>query len=420
MFPFRYEFWIGLRYTRAKKRTGGRNPFISVISLISLVGLALGVAALIVVLSVMNGFQKELRTRILSVASHIEVSGAGGELADWPHVVQQVLREPRILGAAPFVQEQGMLAFDQQVRGVGVRGIIPEAEEKVADFKRHMKAGRLDDLKPGEFGIVLGSEVARALNVYTGDKVTLIAPQGLVTPAAVLPRLKQFRVVGIFEVGMFEFDSGLALIHLEDAQKLYRLGDNVSGVRLKVDDLFAAPRIARQLLVTLDADAYVTDWTRSHANFFRAVAIEKNMMFLILLLIVAVAAFNIVSTLVMAVTDKQADIAILRTLGASPRSIMQVFIVQGALIGVVGLLAGVGGGVALALNIDVVVPAIEHALGIQFLAKDVYYISELPSDLQWGDVGVISGVSFVLTLLATLYPSWRAARVNPAEALRYE
>jgi lipoprotein-releasing system permease protein len=420
MFPFRYEFWIGLRYTRAKKRTGGRNPFISVISLISLVGLALGVAALIVVLSVMNGFQKELRTRILSVASHIEVSGAGGELADWPHVVQQVLREPRILGVAPFVQEQGMLAFDQQVRGVGVRGIIPEAEEKVADFKRHMKAGRLDDLKPGEFGIVLGSEVARALNVYTGDKVTLIAPQGLVTPAAVLPRLKQFRVVGIFEVGMFEFDSGLALIHLEDAQKLYRLGDNVSGVRLKVDDLFAAPRIARQLLVTLDADAYVTDWTRSHANFFRAVAIEKNMMFLILLLIVAVAAFNIVSTLVMAVTDKQADIAILRTLGASPRSIMQVFIVQGALIGVVGLLAGVGGGVALALNIDVVVPAIEHALGIQFLAKDVYYISELPSDLQWGDVGVISGVSFVLTLLATLYPSWRAARVNPAEALRYE
>ncbi|HEX8988242.1 MAG TPA: lipoprotein-releasing ABC transporter permease subunit [Rhodocyclaceae bacterium] len=420
MFPFRYEFWIGLRYTRAKKRTGGRNPFISVISLISLVGLALGVAALIVVLSVMNGFQKELRTRILSVASHIEITGADRELADWPHVVQQVARDPRIQAAAPYVQEQAMLSFDQQVRGVVVRGIMPEAEEKVADFRRHMKAGKLEDLKPGEFGIVLGSEVARALNAYPGDKVTLIAPQGLVTPAAVLPRIKQFRVVGIFEVGMFEFDSGLALIDMEDAQKVYRLGDKVTGVRLKVEDLFEAPRIARQLLATLDADAYVTDWTRSHANFFRAVAIEKNMMFLILLLIVAVAAFNIVSTLVMAVTDKQADIAILRTLGASPRSIMQIFIVQGAAIGTIGLLAGVGGGVLLALNVDVVVPAIEHAFGIQFLAKDVYYISELPSDLQWRDVGIISGVSFLLTLLATLYPSWRAARVNPAEALRYE
>jgi lipoprotein-releasing system permease protein len=420
MFPFRYEFWIGLRYTRAKKRTGGRNPFISVISLISLVGLALGVAALIVVLSVMNGFQKELRTRILSVASHIEISGAGGDLADWPRIVQQVARNPRVVAAAPYVQEQSMLAFGDRVRGVVVRGIVPEAEEKVADFRRHIKSGDLDYLKPGEFGIVLGAEVARALDVYVGDKVTLIAPQGLVTPAAVLPRLKQFRVVGIFEVGMFEFDSGLALVDMEDAQKLYRLGDHVSGVRLKVDDLFAAPRIARELLATLDADAYVTDWTRSHANFFRAVAIEKNMMFLILLLIVAVAAFNIVSTLVMAVTDKQADIAILRTLGASPRSIMQVFIVQGALIGMIGLLTGVAGGVALALNIDVVVPAIERAFGIQFLAKDVYYISELPSDLQWRDVGIISGVSFLLTLLATLYPSWRAARVNPAEALRYE
>ncbi|MDD5247748.1 MAG: lipoprotein-releasing ABC transporter permease subunit [Rhodocyclaceae bacterium] len=420
MFPFRYELWIGLRYTRAKKRNGGRNPFISVISLISLLGIALGVAALIVVLSVMNGFQKELRTRILGVASHIEVSGAGGELADWTRVVQEVARHPRVVAAAPYVQEQGMLAFDQQVRGVMVRGIVPEAEENVADFKRHMTVGELDQLKPGEFGIVLGMELARALQVDVGDKVTLIAPQGLVTPAAVLPRLKQFKVVGIFEVGMFEFDSGLALIDMADAQKLYRLGDHVTGVRLKVDDLFAAPQIARELLRFVDADAYITDWTRSHANFFRAVAIEKNMMFLILLLIVAVAAFNIVSTLVMAVTDKQADIAILRTLGASPRSIMQVFVVQGALIGVIGLAAGVAGGVLLALNIDVVVPAIEHTFGIQFLAKDVYYISELPSDLQWRDVSVIASVSFLLTLLATLYPSWRAARVNPAEALRYE
>jgi lipoprotein-releasing system permease protein len=420
MFPFRYELWIGLRYTRAKKRNGGRNPFISFISLISVLGTALGVAALIVVLSVMNGFQKELRTRILGVASHIEISGAGGELSDWVKVVQQAAQHPRVLAAAPYVQEQGMLSFDQQVRGVMVRGIAPQAEEKVADFARHMKDGKLDALAPGEFGIVLGAELAHALRVFTGDKVTLIAPQGLVTPAAVLPRVKQFRVVGIFEVGMFEYDSGLALVNIEDAQKLYRMDDRVSGVRLKVDDLFAAPKIARELLRFVDADAYITDWTRSHANFFRAVAIEKNMMFLILMLIVAVAAFNIVSTLVMAVTDKQADIAILRTLGASPGSIMQVFIVQGALIGMVGLAAGVAGGVALALNIDVVVPAIEHAFGIQFLAKDVYYISELPSDLQWRDVGIITGVSFVLTLLATLYPSWRAARVNPAEALRYE
>jgi lipoprotein-releasing system permease protein len=412
----RYEYWVGLRYTRAKRR----NHFISFISLISMLGVGLGVAALIVVLSVMNGFQKELRTRILGVASHIQVSGVGGELPDWATTMQAAAQHPRVQAAAPYVQAQGMLALDQQVRGTVVRGIEPVAEEKVADLARHMKIGRLDDLVPGEFKIVLGMELARALNVGIGEKVTLIAPQGLVTPAAVLPRLKQFKVTGVFEVGMFEFDSGLALINLQDAQKLYRMDDRVSGVRLKVDDLFAAPRIGRELTRYLDADTYVTDWTRSHANFFRAVQIEKNMMFLILLLIVAVAAFNIVSTLVMAVTDKQADIAILRTLGASPGSIMQVFIIQGALIGSIGLALGVIGGVALALNIETVVPFIERLFGIQFLAKDVYYISDLPSDLQWRDVGIVTGVSFLLTLLATLYPSWRASRVNPAEALRYE
>jgi lipoprotein-releasing system permease protein len=301
-----------------------------------------------------------------------------------------------------------------------VRGIDPKAEEGVADFEQHMKRGHLADLKSGGFGIILGGDLARALRVTAGDKVTLIAPQGLVTPAAVLPRLKQFRVVGVFEVGMYEYDSGLALIDIHDAQALYRMGDSVSGVRLKVADLFEAPRVARELLRYIDADTFISDWTRSHANFFRAVAIEKNMMFLILLLIVAVAAFNIVSTLVMAVTDKQADIAILRTLGASPVSIMLIFIVQGVLIGLAGLAAGVGLGVALALNVDVVVPALERVLGLQFLAKDVYYISELPSDLHWNDVGIIAGVSFLLTLLATLYPSWRASRINPAEALRYE
>jgi lipoprotein-releasing system permease protein len=412
----RYEFWVGLRYTRAKRR----NHFISFISLISMLGIGLGVAALIVVLSVMNGFQKELRTRILGVVSHVQVSGISGELADWTKTVQAVAQHPRVRAAAPYVQAQSMLSLDQQVRGTVVRGILPEAEEKVADFAKHMKIGKLEDLVEGEFNIVLGMDLARALNVGIGDKVTLIAPQGLVTPAAVLPRIKQFKVTGIFEVGMFEFDSGLALIHLADAQKMYRMEDRVTGVRLKVDDLFAAPRIARELLRYIDADAYVSDWTKSHANFFRAVQIEKNMMFLILLLIVAVAAFNIVSTLVMAVTDKQADIAILRTLGASPASIMQVFIVQGALIGLIGLGVGVVGGVALALNIETVVPFIESLFGIQFLDKSVYYITDLPSDLQWGDVGIIMAVSFLLTLVATLYPSWRASRVNPAEALRYE
>ena len=415
-----YELLIGLRYTRAQPREGAGNRFISFIALISMLGLALGVAALIVVLSVMNGFQKELRERILGVVSHIQVSGGSGELEDWGKTLQGVARHPRVRAAAPYVQAQGMLSFDGQVRGMMVRGILPEAEDKVADFARYMKAGKLDALRPGEFGMVLGSELARALRVRQGDKITLLAPQGMVTPAAILPRIKQFRVVGIFEAGMFEFDSGLALVHLNDAQKLYRMDGRVSGMRLKVDELFAAPQIGRELMRYLDGDIWISDWTRSHANFFRAVEIEKRMMFLILLLIVAVAAFNIVSTLVMAVQDKRADIAILRTLGASPRSIMGIFVVQGTLIGVVGLLAGIAGGVALALNIDVVVPALERALGLQFLAKDVYYISDLPSELLWSDVITITTVSFVLTLVATLYPSWRASRLNPAEALRYE
>ena len=415
-----YELLIGLRYTRAQPREGAGNRFISFIALISMLGLALGVAALIVVLSVMNGFQKELRERILGVVSHIQVSGGNGELEDWIKVLQGVARHPRVKAAAPYVQAQGMLSFDGQVRGMMVRGILPEAEDKVANFARYMKSGKLDELRPGEFGMVLGSELARALRARRGDKITLLAPQGMVTPAAIMPRIKQFRVVGIFEAGMFEFDSGLALIHLEDAQKLYRMDDRVSGVRLKVDDLFAAPQIGRELMRYLEGDIWISDWTRSHANFFRAVEIEKRMMFLILLLIVAVAAFNIVSTLVMAVQDKRADIAILRTLGASPRSIMGIFVVQGTLIGVIGLLAGIAGGVTLALNIDVVVPALERALGMQFLAKDVYYISDLPSDLHWSDVWTIGSVSFVLTLLATLYPSWRASRTQPAEALRYE
>lgn len=411
-----YELLIGLRYTRAKRR----NHFISFISLISMLGIGLGVAALIVVLSVMNGFQKELRTRILGVASHIQITGMDGGLPDWPLVAAQAAKHPEVRASAPFVQSQAMFSVEGGVRGALVRGIEPDLEDKVADFRKTVRNGSLDALKAGEFGVVLGADLAQALKVFVGDKVTLIAPQGTVTPAGVVPRLKSFRVVGIFEVGMYEYDSGLALIHLADAQKLYQMGEQVSGVRLKVDDLFEAPRITRELARMINADAYLSDWTRSHANFFRAVAIEKKMMFIILSLIVAVAAFNLVSTLVMAVTDKQADIAILRTLGASPGSIMAIFVVQGALVGFIGLGLGVAGGVALALNIDVVVPFIERVLGVHFLSKEVYYISELPSDLQWSDVWGVTLIAFVLSLLATLYPSWRAARVNPAEALRYE
>ena len=411
-----YELLVGLRYTRAKRS----NHFISFISMISMGGVALGVAALIVVLSVMNGFQQELRTRILGVASHVQISGVGSELADWPAVADAAARHPRVLATAPYVQGQGMLSFEEVVRGVQVRGVLPAREEAVAGFRSYMKHGRWDDLQPGEFGIVLGSDLAGALGARLGDKVVLIVPQGSVTLAGVAPRLKAFRVIGIFEVGMYEYDSALALVHIDDAQKLYRMGDMVSGVRLKIDDLFAAPRVARELLRELDDTLFVSDWTRAHANFFRAVQIEKNMMFIILSLIVAVAAFNIVSTLVMAVTDKQADIAILRTLGATPSSILWIFIVQGTLIGCVGLGAGVALGLALAFNIDVVVPAIERLLGFQFLAKDVYYISELPSQVLWSDVFTVSGIAFVLALAATIYPSLRAARVRPAEALRYE
>ena len=411
-----YELLVGLRYTRAKRR----NHFISFISIASMIGIAIGVMALIVVLSVMNGFQKELRARILGVASHIQISGVDGRLAGWQEVARQASADPDVVAAAPYVSAQGLLANRQNVQGALVRGIVPELEDQVADIGQHMRRGRLTDLRAGEFGMVLGSELAHAVGARVGEKVVLIAPQGQVTPAGILPRIKQFTVVGVFEVGMYEYDAGLALINLADAQKLYRLEDGVSGVRLKLKDLFDAPEVARRLSRTLHGDLYVTDWTRSHANFFRAVQIEKNVMFIILALIVAVAAFNLVSTLVMAVTDKRADIAILRTLGATPFSIIKIFVVQGSLIGVIGTALGVVGGIAIALNVDVVVPAIEQLFRVQFLAKDVYYISELPSDLQLRDVVTVALMSLLLSLLATLYPSWRASRVNPAEALRYE
>ena len=413
-----YELFIGLRYTRAKRK----NHFISFISLTSMIGIALGVAALIVVLSVMNGFQSELRTRILGVASHIEITGANNQLGEWQALEKQVKADPQVIASAPYVMAQGMLSYGQAVQGALVRGVLPGYENKVADLGKNMKAGKLSDLRAGEFGVVLGTDLAQLLGVSVGEKVVLMAPQGQFTPTGVVPRIKQFKVVGLFQIGMYEYDAGLALIHMDDAAKLYRMGDNVSGLRLKLNDLFDAPAEANKLSQNLNPSGayYVTDWTQQHANFFKAVQLEKKVMFIILTLIVAVAAFNIVSTLVMAVTDKRADIAIMRTFGASPRSVMGIFMVQGALIGIIGTLIGAVVGAIIALNIGTIIPFIEHLFHVQFLAKDVYYISDLPSKLEWNDVITIIVMSFVLSLLATLYPSYKASTINPAEALRYE
>ena len=410
------ELFIGLRYTRARRR----NHFISFISLISMAGIALGVAALITVLSVMNGFEKELRQRILGIVAHTTVLGGPGGIADWPAVVKQLSAVKHVIGVAPYVEEEGMLNHQGAVSGVMVRGVLPEAERSVSNIGEKMVLGRLEDLKPGEYGIVLGKDLAYALGVGVGDRVTLITPQAMVTPVGFLPRLKRFTVVGVFEIGMYEYDSALALVDIEDAERLFGMRDRVSGIRLKLDDLFLAPALSGELMSVLP-DAYeVRDWTQQHVNFFRAVRMEKTVMFVILLLIVAVAAFNLVSTLVMMVTDKESDVAILRTLGASPRSVMAVFIVQGSLIGAVGTLLGLVGGVALAQNIETVVPAIESLFHVKFLAPDVYYISELPSDMRWRDVAAIASVAFGMCLFSTLYPAWRAARTQPAEALRYE
>jgi lipoprotein-releasing system permease protein len=413
-----FELFVGLRYTRAKRR----NHFISFISMTSMIGIGLGVAALIVVLSVMNGFQEELRSRILGVASHVQITGENNVLADWQSVVARVDNSKHVQGAAPYIMAQGMLANGQAVQGAIVRGILPSSEARVSDLASHMRAGQLSDLKSGQFGIVLGAELAQNLGLVIGDKVVLMAPQGQFTPTGVVPRIKQFTLVGEFQIGMYEYDAGLALIHMDDAAKLYRMADNVSGVRLKLDDLFLAPQVARDLsnALSYSGSYYLSDWTQEHANFFRAVQMEKRVMFVILALIVAVAAFNIVSTLVMAVTDKRADIAIMRTFGASPSSIMRIFIVQGALIGVIGTVFGAFFGIVIALNIATIVPFIEHLFHVQFLAKDVYYISDLPSHLLWSDVAAITIISFVLSLLATLYPSWKASQMNPAEALRYD
>jgi lipoprotein-releasing system permease protein len=413
-----FEWLVGLRYTRAGRRSG-RNSFISFISLISMAGIALGVAALIVVLSVMNGFQKEVRDRMLSVLSHIEVYDATGSMPDWQATAKEATQVKEVKGAAPYVAAQAMMTRDSTVRGVIIRGVLPEEEPKVSDVASQVREGNFNDLKSGEFNIVLGRELAGGLHVGVGDKVTMIAPQGQVTPAGVLPRLKQFTVAGIFEAGHHEYDSSLAFIHIDDAMRMFKL-EAPSGLRLRVDDMQRAPEVALTLSRILTGNLFILDWSKQNRTWFAAVQTEKRMMFIILTLIIAVAAFNLVSTLVMTVTDKQADIAILRTLGASPTSILKIFMIQGAMVGLLGTAIGVGLGVLVALNIDVIVPFIEHLLGVQFLSKEIYLITALPSELRWPDVWTIGGVAIVLAFLATLYPSWRAANVRPAEALRYE
>jgi lipoprotein-releasing system permease protein len=411
-----YELFVGLRYTRAKRRT----HFISFISFISVFGTVLGIWALISVMSVMNGFEKEIRARILGAAAHIQIMGADGSIANWEPLAAQAKQNPEVVAAAPFVNAQGLLTTGTTVRGVFVRGIVPELENTVADFNTHMVAGRLEDLRPGEFGIALGIGLARALRLNVGDRVTLVSPQGQVTPAGLMPRLKQFTVAGIFSMDHNEFDTALALVNLRDTQVLYRMDSAVSGIRLKVKDMDRAPIVTRELARKVTSDVFISDWTQQNVNYFRAIQIEKRMMFFILALSIAVAAFNLVSMLVMAVTDKHPDIAILRTLGASPGSIMKIFMVQGVVIGLLGTVLGVAAGIVTAFNIDTIVPAIERLFHFQILSREVYYISELPSDLHWADVAWTAVMSLVLSFVATLYPSWRAARVNPAEALRYE
>ena len=408
--------WLGLRYTAAKRR----NHFISFISLISIFGIFVGVTALITVLSVMNGFERELRERILGVAAHATVTGLGRPVEDWRAVADTALRHPEVLGAAPYVESQVMLVKGRQVTGAAVRGVLPEREPDVSEVERNMTSGALTDLAAGEYGIVLGYRLARYLGVGRGDRVTVVTPEASVTPAGILPRLKRFTVVGVFDVGMYDYDRSTAMMHLADAQTLMRTEEGVTGVRLRLEEMFRAPAVADALEEEFGRGLWVRDWTHRHASFFRAVQTEKTVMFVILALIVAVAAFNIVSTLVMTVTDKRAEIAILRTLGVTPRGVMAVFLVQGALIGLVGTALGVAGGVALSLHIGELLPALEGLFGVDLLPADVYFISDLPSDLQADDVAKITLLSLGLSVLATLYPARRAARTQPAEALRHE
>jgi lipoprotein-releasing system permease protein len=410
------ELFIGLRYTRAKRR----NHFISFISFSSMLGIMLGVMALIVVLSVMNGFHKEVRERILGMASHATISAVDGGLNDWYKVMDRAAELPEVIGLAPYVEGQGMLINGQRVSGVMLRGILPGQEGQVSTVVESMIQGKADDLVAGEYGIILGRELAFKLDLIVGDKVTLVTPQVSVTPAGIMPRLKRFTVRGVFEVGMGEYDSGVAVLHLKDAAKLMRLGQAVTGIRLKLNDMYEARQVTRELARRMGGYYRISDWTMKHRNFFSALQTEKRMMSIILFLIVAVATFNIVSTLVMVVTDKESDIAILRTLGLSPGSIMAIFIIQGATLGIFGSIFGVIGGVALASNLESIVSWIEGIFNVDFIDPSVYYISQLPSEIHVEDVTVIGLTAFSLTLLATLYPAWKASKTQPAEALSYE
>ena len=410
-----FEIFIGLRYVRAKRR----NHFISFISLISMLGIALGVMALIAVLSVMNGFEKELTSRILGMVSHATVVDYDSNFSDWETVSMKIKEHPEIIGVAPYIEAEGMMVFNKKVKGTAIQGILPEKEHEVSVVSEKLISGNIDDLVSGEFGIIIGSELARFLGVFVGDKLTVVAPNANATPAGILPRLKQFQVRGVFEIGMHEYDSALVLMHIDDAGILFRK-NGPDALRIKTVDLIRAPIISREVVKQIPGTYGIIDWTQQHANFFRALKTEKTVMFVILTLIVAVAAFNIISTLVMMVTDKQADIAVLRTIGSSPFSIMTIFMIQGTIIGIVGIILGVISGVWLASNVETLVPAIENMMGIKFLSPDVYYISDLPSDLHWSDVLVIAGVSFLFSIIATIFPAWRAAHIQPAEALRYE
>jgi len=411
-----FALFVGLRYTRAKRR----NHFISFISLSSMLGIALGVTALITVLSVMNGFEKEVRERMLDTISHLTISDFEGRIRDWQQVMAVTEKHPRVVAAAPYIQAEGMLIFAGNVNGTLIRGVIPKDEARVSKIANRMVEGKWDSVQSGKFNILLGYDLARIIGAGMGDKVTLVTPSVNVTPAGVAPRMKRFTVTGIFQVGHNIYDTSLGIVHMEDAARLLRMKGRATGVRAQVEDLFEAPLVRQQLQAGELAPYWVRDWSSYHANWFRAVKIEKRMIFLLLLLIIAVAAFNIVSTLVMVVTDKESDIAILRTLGASPRTILQIFMVQGTVIGTVGTLLGTLGGVALALNLDVVVPFIEYLFGFHVLDPSVYYISEIPSDLHWSDVWTICVISFLLGLGSTIYPARRASQTQPAQALRYE
>jgi len=416
IFKLPFELLLGMRYTRAKRRNG----FISFISLSSMLGIALGVMALITIMSIMNGFQSELRDRILGMTAHMTLSEQQDRLGQWQGLYKMTKTIPEVVGAAPNILEQGMLNHGDRVKGVVVRGVLPAYEQEVTDVNSKMVEGHLSDLKAGRYDIILGSELAQSLGVSIGDKVTLVAPQGSISPMGLLPRIKRFTVVGIFTAGMYEYDSGLAIINLKDAQKVFKYHGKVTALQLKLKNMFDLRDVRAAIAKKTHQTLYMRDWTQQHANFFKAIEMEKRMMFVVLALIIMVAAFNIVSTMVMVVTDKQKDIAVLRTIGATPRSIQLVFIIQGLIIGLLGSILGIITGVLLSMNIDVIVPFIENLLGFKFFPADIYYISNIPSRLEWSDVWTVSGLAFGLTLLATLYPAYKASTIQPAEALRYE